>query len=239
MYVEVGKYNENVTTIFKLYRDRFLAKTTLVDVNSLNKYMIVFSPYMFSANVDNNKHKRLALYDMTMKIAAAEDEENLVCIGNGCIDDNSIVVVGMAPGFNNKNEIDGLSKPFKPSLYFANTSRILRLGLYDIIENVYFTNLSKVAQDRISMGENYIKYYEKYYDVFLEEMQIIKPRLILCLGKNTYEFLSAKNMPYKIYSFYHPAFFLYKHTDKDGIQYYKEQLKEHKINENSNIGCIS
>jgi len=123
----------------------------------------------------------------------------MTCIGTGCIDNNSIMIVGMAPGFYNGTKFDEISKPFKPSFYFSNTSRILRLGIYEILDKVYFTNLSKIVTTREKMNsEIYKNYYNKYYNIFEEELKIINPKIIICLGKNVHDFLITKNIIQKI-----------------------------------------
>lgn len=146
--------------------------------------------------------------------------DKLVSIGNGIIDKHGIIVVGMAAGFRGENRYDEISYPFKPSFYFGNASRILRLGLIDHIHEIYFTNLAKYALSKQIMNSSgkYEEIYEECFPWFEKELELLEPRLILAVGMNVYQTLMAKKVP--CVKVVHPSYFFFREGENKGIEYY-------------------
>jgi len=219
-------YNDLTFKIFKKYKENFLNTDFKIKTSQINKEFILTSPFMFSKD---DHYKIKLLHDLSLGLSKTNKEDEMTCIGTGCIDDNNIMIVGMAPGFYNGTEFDKLSKPFKPSFYFSNTSRILRLGLFEILDKIYFTNLSKIVTTKEKMNSDiYKNYYNKHYNIFETELEIINPKIIICLGRIVYDFLYKKDLKQKVIYWYHPSYFIYQHSESHGIQYYKDKGEEFK-----------
>jgi len=221
-------YNEKTYKILNSFKELYkntkfsfnLTNIQILDEN-IEKFLI-YNPFMFYYK----KNKRKELMELYLKeIEKLSDEEKfLYGIGNGCTDDGCIIVLGMAPGFYNGTKYDLLSKPYKPSFYFSNTSKILRFGLSKHLDNIYFTNLSKIVYSKERMSNvEYSKLYEKYIQVFLEEIKILKPKQIIALGNNLNEILNKYNIEH--ITLKHPSYFLYRKNEHNGINYYEEEIK--------------
>jgi len=223
-------YNELTYTVFKEYREQFLDPEFVVTVDDdVSNLFFIFSPLMHVFDEEHKKNKQL-LFD-TNKDILVEDEDKLNCVGDGYIGTDGIMVVGMAPGFYNANKTDVLSKPLKPSFYFALTSKMLREGFKSDLKRIYFTNLSKLCLSRNLMNDksynnnySYEKMYEKYLHILEEEIKILKPKKILALGRDVYNFMNENRIE-SVYT-YHPSYFIYRQQFKDGKQHYNLKIKE-------------
>lgn len=220
-------YNKKTLEVIKDLRKLFISKKFALNLNSAslpkNKLTmsLIHNPFMFYK--ENNKREELM--DLFLKdMKKYEDEkEFLYGVGCGSIDDDSIMILGMAPGFYNGNEYDELSKPFKPSFYFANTSKLLRFAMKDHIKDLYFTNVSKIVFSKERMNESvYKKLYNDFYKVLQKEIKIIKPKVIIALGNNVSEFLTEKKIDH--IKGYHPSYFIYQHSSQKSLEYYKNLI---------------
>lgn len=223
-----NSWNEITYLLLKEFYEYFIDENYLLNINFNNekwkKIALTFSPFMFSTK--NNIENRKKLFKLANDIKIDENVE-VKCIGNGCIDKECIMVIGMTPGyFEEDNKFTDLSRPFKPSFFFANTSKILRMGFFNNIQNIYFTNLSKVATHYNNMNSKYyIKFYSKYFYILEKEIEILKPKKIIALGVNVYNFLLAKGVE-NVIRCYHPSFFIFRKQTKTAPFYYKEIINE-------------
>jgi uracil-DNA glycosylase len=136
------------------------------------------------------------------------------------------MLIGMAPGFFNDSKHDKISHPYKPSFYFANTSKILRTGFLKNLNKIYFTNLSKITTSKEIMDSTfYQNQYELFFEILKKEIEIIKPSLIYSVGTTVHKFLLQKQI--KTNLLYHPSYFLFKNQTKQAIEYYNKQCNKH------------
>jgi uracil-DNA glycosylase len=223
-------YNELTYTVLKQYNEQFLDPDFVVTIDeNVSNLFLIFSPLMHVFDENHKKHKRM-LFKINNEILV-EDEDKLNCVGDGYIGTNGIMVVGMAPGFYNDNKFDKLSKPFKPSFYFALTSKMLREGFKSHLKRIYFTNLSKLCLSRKLMDDksynnnySYENMYEKYLHVLKEEINILKPKTILSLGRDVFNFMNENGIE-STYT-YHPSYFCYKKQFEIGKKHYQLKIKE-------------
>ncbi|MCF7795962.1 uracil-DNA glycosylase family protein [Patescibacteria group bacterium] len=235
IYNENFSYNEKTYKILKYLNNYYLKVDFSLDLNFLHindlhiNDFLFYSPFMFYKDT-KNKEKRKKLINLYNKqIKKYKDEEDfLFGIGNGCLDDNCILVLGMAPGFYNNNKFDNISKPYKPSFYFSNTSKILKKGFFNHLNNIYFSNVSKVVFSKEKMNDKlYNSLYNEFKDILLKEIKILNPSIIIALGNNVDKFLTDNNI--KHIKSYHPSYFLYQHSENKGIEYYKSLLEENNV----------
>jgi len=223
-------YNELTYTVFEKYRDKFLDSEFVVTVDEeVSNLFFIFSPFMHVFNESDKENKKM-LFELNKDILV-EDEDKLNCIGSGYIGTNGIMIVGMAPGFYNANKTDILSKPLKPSFYFALTSKMLREGFKSYLKRIYFTNLSKLCLTRNLMNDksynnkySYEKMYEKYLYILKEEIRILKPKKILSLGRDVYNFMNGNGIA-STYTF-HPSYYIYRKQFDIGKINYRSKIKE-------------
>jgi len=223
-------YNELTYKVFEEYRDRFLDPEFVVTVDEeISNLFFIFSPFMHVFDESHKEHKKM-LFDVNKDIIV-EDEDKLNCIGSGYIGIDGIMVIGMAPGFYNGNKTDILSKPLKPSFYFALTSKMLREGFKSYLKRIYFTNLSKLCLSRNLMDDksynnkySYEKMYERYLYILKEEIRILKPKKILSLGRDVFNFMN-KNGIESEYVF-HPSYYIYRKQFELGKNNYHSKIKE-------------
>ncbi len=223
-------YNELTYTVFEKYRDQFLDPEFVVTVDEeVSNLFFIFSPLMHAFDEEHKQHKKM-LFDINKDILV-EDEDKLNCVGDGYIGTDGIMVVGMAPGFYNGNKTDILSKPLKPSFYFALTSKMLREGFKSYLKRIYFTNLSKLCLTRNLMNDksynnkySYEKMYEKYLHILKEEIRILKPKKILALGRDVYNFMNENKIE-STYAF-HPSYYIYRKQFDIGKTNYRSKIKE-------------
>ena len=213
-------YNELTYAVFKKYHKEFLDPNFVVTIDEdISNLFLIFSPLMHVFDEEHKQHKKM-LFEINNDILV-EDEDKLNGVGDGYIGTGGIMVVGMAPGFYNGNKTDILSKPFKPSFYFALTSKMLREGFKSNLKRIYFTNLSKLCLTRNLMNDksynnkySYEKMYEKYLHILEEEIRILKPKKILSLGRDVFNFMNENRID-SIYT-YHPSYFIYRKQFDEG-----------------------
>jgi len=223
-------YHELTYAVLQQYHEEFLDPDFVVVIDeNISNLFLVFSPLMHVFNEEHKKNKKI-LFEMNTDILV-EDEDKLNCVGDGYIGTNGIMVVGMAPGFYNGNKFDKLSKPFKPSFYFALTSKMLREGFKSNLKRIYFTNLSKLCLSRKLMNDksynnnySYESMYEKYLHVLKEEINILKPKIIISLGKDVFDFMNINGIK-SIYTF-HPSYFCHRNQFEIGKKHYTSKIKE-------------
>jgi len=223
---KILSYKKLVNVILTKYKEQFLQRDFYIDLSNVNKesYLLYeflkFNPFQFSfnKNINNRRH----LWDDVQKILTPNENE-LISIGTGCIDEGCIMFVGMAAGFYSGDADDKISQPFKPTFFFQNTSEILRESIKHNLSSVYFTNASKIALEKKKMNESYITNYEKYFNILSNEIEILKPKHIIALGTNVYDFLRNKNI--KCTRAYHPGYFIYKGTLNVEKDYYSNILE--------------
>lgn len=218
-------YLSTVYDIFEKYAVLFRNKDFILEYHleysdELNTCLMYWLPFLVGPNCNNVKHqliKHIQCNECTISLNA---KDRLICIGNGNIYPNGIFIVGMAAGFYGANKYDKISFPFKPSFYFGEASEILRKGFKSILQQVYFTNLSKCAFDRSIMNSpgSYEVCYNSCFSHFKREVNILSPCKILAAGNNTYEFLKTHGIECE--KMIHPASFLFKHQKAEGIVYY-------------------
>ena len=223
-------YNELTYIVFEKYRDMFLDPEFVVTVDEeVSNLFFIFSPLMHVFDESHKENKKL-LFELNKDILM-EDEDKLNCIGDGYIGTDGTMVVGMAPGFYNANKTDILSKPLKPSFYFALTSKMLREGFKSYLKRIYFTNLSKLCLTRNLMNDksynnkySYEKMYEKYLHILKEEIRILKPKKILSLGRDVHNFMNENKIE-STYAF-HPSYYIYRKQFDIGKINYRSKIKE-------------
>lgn len=231
-------YTKLALYIFEKYAKLFREKSFVVDLSGINnKYVKMFLKYSpFMSTFQNNLKSRQILCDHVFNECIEcyklpelshikEREERLFAIGNGVIDENGILIVGMAAGFYGDTTTK-IGYPFKPSFYFGPASEILRIGFLENLNKIYFTNLAKSAFSESIMNTNnmYLKLYSNCIKILKREIEVLKPQIILAVGTNVFNFLESINI--KSTKIFHPSFFLFKHQKQNGIDYYK------KINDN-------
>ena len=216
-------YNELTYLILQKYKQQFLDENFVINVTELvSPIYYIFSPLMHVFDLNDIVNKKL-LFDLNKDILV-DDDDKLNCVGTGYIGTDGIMVIGMAPGFYNGNKFDVLSKPFKPSFYFAQTSKMIREGFKSYISRIYFTNLSKLVLARNLMdSKSYKQMYDKYFYILKEEINILKPKKIIALGKDVFNFLLEKDI--RTETTFHPSFFIYKNQFEDGKQHYNSFIK--------------
>lgn len=216
------------------FRDKnfFVNKKNFKDIKSdVSQTFLKYSPFICSNKDDVSQIKQklfdYAFNNCTKCFDIINSKQRLLAIGNGSIDENGVMIIGMAAGFfDEKNKFTNISFPFKPSFYFAETSEMLRDGFFGNLENIYFTNMSKCAFCKNIMNNNdgYIKLYSRCKEIILNEIEVIKPSIIYVAGKEAYEF--AKSINIKCEKIIHPSYFLFRKNKKAGIEYYKKLNNE-------------
>ncbi|SKC88804.1 uracil-DNA glycosylase [Maledivibacter halophilus] len=175
-------------------------------------------------------------YEKLKKICIDESEETVV-FGEGNLD-AKIVLIGEAPG---SKEIE-LRKPFVGQAG-KNLNEFLKVVELER-EDIYITNVVKIRPYRINKetgrkvnrppNKNEI---EKYSKILFQELEIIRPRLIVTLGNVPLKTLtSQKNIKvgevhgniietkeYTIFPLYHPAAIIYNRNLKD--IYFEDLIK--------------
>lgn len=234
------KYNTLVYNLTEKFGNFFrsennLINTELYDNNLINK-LYFYTPLIFHSNNKNAVDIKNKLYFhigckicnelIEIKNNIKTKDDRLICVGNGCINNNCIMLIGMSAGFFNANLFDKISFPFKFSFYFGETSEMLRIGFKNKLNNIYFTNLAKCAYNRKIMNKKDV--YNNIYSICIEtlknEMLILKPKIILAFGTNVFKFLMKNNISCK--KIIHPAYFLFRKNKKNGIEYYKKICEE-------------
>lgn len=72
--------------------------------------------------------------------------------------------------------------------------------------NFFFDNVFKLPIETLSIEEKI-----NQLNLLIQEIKIISPKLIICLGENTYSYLNNLNLNYKIKKLQHPAYIIRKH----------------------------
>ena len=216
-------YKKLVYALTEKYSSLFREANRVFDKTDME--LIKYTPFMFSS--DNNVGRRKDLINF---VSEEKDlfcgDDRLTSIGNGSIDENGFMIVGMTAGFRYANEYDEISFPFKWSFFFGEASEILRRGFLSVLDSVYFTNVGKYAYSRDIMNSKnkYTEVYEDCFRLLETEIALLKPRKILAMGTDVYSFLVKKGI--KSTKLIHPASFLFKHTKNAGIEYYRNFCRE-------------
>ena len=93
------------------------------------------------------------------------------------------------------------------------------------------TNKSgEISETVTGKKEKELKELRKKANEIEDEINILKPKLILATGNELYKFLKSKIPEYDIKKIYHPAFWFYRHQKIKGIEYYTNICKEIKSN---------
>ena len=138
------------------------------------------------------------------------------------------MIVGEAPGKSGRSIIeDGL----KPSFIFEKTSFILRRAIFDsgdLFQTFpYITNLCKYAAENNKIKD---EDFDKCYDIFLKEIELLNPSKIIVLGNNAFDYLMKKlprNLKWLLVKQPHPSSILYNGgTQRDYSQKLKNILYE-------------
>lgn len=227
-----SKYNNSIYQITSTLGDNFRRRDLLLDIGEINSaeadVIKYWSPISFTKYrvTEQTIETRLELTRHVFEDAAKYcSNDRLTCIGNGCIDPGSIMVVGMTAGFRYANMFDEISFPYKFSFYFGDTSFLLREGMFDILSNVYFTNVGKYSFDRATMesGDMYIRTYDECFPILLREIEFIRPKAIMAAGTQVYDYLTKHRI--QCHKITHPSYYLFKRKMEDGIKYYNTQAR--------------
>lgn len=71
------------------------------------------------------------------------------------------------------------------------------------INDYYFDNVFKVPIESVAAGE-----YSTHLDLLVQELNVIEPKVIVCLGNTAFELVSKLNLDYAVIKLYHPAYIL-------------------------------
>lgn len=141
---------------------------------------------------------------------------------NGCSDDeiykNKILLLGLNPSYRRFKRI---SRAFGFGTKHDGMGWLFYKDLVDrsLISDVIVDNIVKCStlDNKVEL-----KYFEACYkNIFLKELELFKPKKIICLGSNVFKFLESKNLNYKIEKFYHPSY-LYSYSKITKDKYFKE-----------------
>lgn len=227
------KYNKSVFDITLKLHDTFINRSIILDIGevqdlndrSLLSYWtpISFTRYPITKRtIDAKIALTRHVYEDFHKYCS---NDRLTCIGNGCLDQDQIMIVGMTAGFRGANKFDELSFPYKFSFYFGETSFLLREGFFDLLDRIYFTNIGKYSytRDIMKSDDTYNKTYEDCFSILQTEIEVLKPKLIIAAGNDVHQFLNSKGI--KSYKIIHPSYYLFKKKIDDGKKYYTQQAK--------------
>jgi len=233
--IDKNNYSDKTYAVMTNLKEQFNNKDTVLSSYGLKSSNILkYSPFMFTKKEYPTKEdieRRHQLIDYAVNfnpnilegtgLESIPEKERFLAIGGGCIDKHGLMVIGMAPGFWRIHEFNELSYPFKPSFFYANTSRILRDGFRDFLKYIYFTNLSKFAYSKdVLTPDVYKKLYEKCFPILKKEIDLLEPKKIITLGNDVHNFLTEKGINCE--KVFHPSYFIMKGQDVEGVKHYKE-----------------
>ena len=105
-------------------------------------------------------------------------------------------------------------------------------------EKIYFTNLYKYPTEENRILTNGEK--EEGWNELVEEIKMVNPNIIVCLGNIVWDFLENKKkdiyFPVTLYKISHPSFI--KRFPEKKVEYIKQLKKIKQINEQKNINRI-
>lgn len=220
-----NSYDEYNSTIKKLYLfdNRYTNRYGAVNVGDLFEDTFYKYFYTSSCLFTSKSEPAMDILEMVEQISAESAVPHTKCYPTGYLKEGNIMIVGEAPGQSGKGLNDGL----KPSFVFEKTSFILRRAIFENRNKFkhfpYITNLCKYAND-----SNKIEHrdFEKCWDIFLAEIDYLKPEKIIVLGNNAHSYITD-NIPEeyknKVVKFLHPSATLYKGMS---IKEYAEQFKK-------------
>lgn len=182
------------------------------DLTNLQFYL--YNSIFFTADKSSSDK----ILDKIKEVKCEKDYLNSRCYPGGIFFPGNIMVVGENPGF--KKGCRGLEETWlKPSFVFTKTSYILRKTLYLTFRELnrpapYITNLLKYARpgNKIQPDEYFLT-----LDILNYEMETVKPKIVIFLGNNTYNFCRENvNLDGIIsYKVPHPASILYGNMNEE------------------------
>lgn len=124
------------------------------------------------------------------------------CPGNIKGNEPNLMIIGEAPG----QEEDRIGKVF-----VGRAGKLLRKAIAEIgLDNFFITNIIKCRPPSNRDPSN--EEIQNCLPYLFEQIDVIGPRVIICLGKVAYENLydHLKVMPIKVFNLWHPAYVLRK-----------------------------
>lgn len=225
-------YNSSILDITTKFANEFRQRDMVLDIGEVDQstsdIIKYWTPLSFTRHRRNKRTIETRL-ELTRHVYEDADkfcsDDRLTCIGNGCIDEGCIMIVGMTAGFRGANYFDSISFPYKFSFYFGDTSFLLREGFYDLLHLTYFTNVGKYSYSRAVMetDDTYIKTYDDCLPILQREIEYLKPSLIISAGKQVHEYLTDKGI--ESYKITHPSYYLFKRKIDEGAEYYSKQAQ--------------
>ena len=130
------------------------------------------------------------------------------------------VVVGLAPGYhhnlNNQKGIPGRTLCYGP------TSFLIREAMFFFSNEIWFTNMSKSSildnKNDLLQGD----YLDTCLKLLSEEIALLCPQKIVCLGSQVYSILAAAGF-LNLVRIFHPAYLVRMHFKKN---WYIEHIQE-------------
>jgi len=158
-------------------------------------------PYIYTLPYGGGFDKLEKIWNMYINddyyraIGANKDYANLP---GGCIEAR-IMFVGEAPGWS-KNKDDFGSRVYT----WGQNSMMFRLLSSEIFGQCWYTNISKTAiEDNKKLDKKKLTIALQFLK---NEIDIIKPKVIIALGNYVYDVLLDNFDDYKIYKIFHPSF---------------------------------
>jgi len=154
------------------------------------------------------------------------DEEfmNSRCYPTGLFNIGNVMIVGMNPGRKGRS-VEGY--PLKPSFVYQSPSFNLRKACEYTFGNdiPYVTNLCKYATVDNKVSE---KQYEEYEFIFHMEINYMKPRLIIALGNDVYNYIDKYILTeIPVIKIMHPAGICYNDmTVKDYVIHFRNKVRQ-------------
>lgn len=222
-YVDSLKFKER--KILNDIEDEFYGKILITNDQRLILYTSL--PFWLSKNKIKKKILKKLWLDSCDKCETTTGKIN---VPSGCLCPE-IFVIGIAPGFGNVE-----SRSISRTMTFGISANYIRKALYDlkILDKVWFTNIIKCSLDSNRHPEN--AEIENCLFWLKEELRILKPKKIICLGNFAYEQF-IKNIVYKypmfikgelqdsVHKIYHPAYYIRKrYSYKKYYRHVKEAI---------------
>lgn len=219
-----SEWNKMTIDFMQKYQSIFLENDPFIIDEFTSKKDYFLTPFYFTEKIKDLSIIRWPLYD-----SYPNSDNYLPSVGQGRLDENGIMIIGMTAGFWDPNLKSGdlwwdIQKPWKPSFYFNhNTSVLLRLGFYEVIDKCWFTNIGKISLSKEETNKSYNEIYEWSWDIMKKEIELLKPKIILSIGKNVYDFLNIKG--YESIKINHPSYYAMRGKWDEGLEYYINYCK--------------
>jgi uracil-DNA glycosylase family 4 len=232
-YKQYSKIVENdLFTFDNILMNTYGAIDIEVGKQHLIRNAIVFSALLYT--IDDLKGSIDSVINDIKNIEVEPEYMNSRCYPTGLFIKNNIMIVGEAPGMKGRS-VEGYD--LKPSFVYTQTSSLLRTSIYKMFPSAYcvpyITNLCKFARPENKVTN---EDFSKCTHIFLNELNILRPRAIIALGNNVYEYFTEKApedlreifSKFIIVKLMHPAGAFYKgynSCDVNGLNEYDNLLK--------------